>query len=739
MTDIDFLFEIGTEEIPAGYISNAIEKLKESFSRDLKDYKLDFIDMFTYSTPRRLAIKIIGLDSSQEDETVEKTGPAKKVALDENGQLTKAGIGFLKGAGAEEKDIFILETTKGDYIAVKVFLQGKKTEELLPQMMKNAIERIIFPKTMKWGAGNFMFARPIRWMLALYNENQKDSECLTRSKIIDFDFEGVKTGNISFGNRFEGLENKIEILSPDEYPEALKKVKIIADRAERKEMIISQILKHKSDLNLFSENDTIDEKLLDTVTDLVEYPTAVIASFSKEYLDLPAKIITSTLSQNQKYFTIQDKNGNLSNDFIFISNGDPSFSDIIRIGNEKVVKARLDDAKFYFQEDTKIPFEDYVQKLGDVVFQAQLGNMLEKTERVVDLCIFLCAKLIVNKNAEETKQNVLRAAHLAKADLVTLMLGEKEFTVLQGYIGMNYARLSGENSEVAQAIYEHYMPRGQKDDLPSEITSAILAIADKLDTVCGIIGIGLIPTGSADPYAIRRAANGIVQIIDKYGFDLSLKEIIICAFERMNNKLISNNQLQPKTLDIQEAIHATLKYFKQRIKWLLEELYLIEYDVLDALDIFEWDSVINIKNRAIALQSLKKQENIDNENLLSASSHTKAKKDFEILVSGFKRVSNILDKNKIEIAFNPELLKEENEIILYKHLHKINLLISPLLEKMAYREVLETIVPIGSDIDAFFDKVLVMCEDLTLRNNRLALLKEIKAVFLKVADISKID
>jgi len=699
----NFLFEIGTEEIPAGYINNAVEKLKESFIADLTEYKLNFEKMDLFSTPRRLAVKIIGLDTVQQDETVEKSGPAKRVAYDESGNLTKAGQGFLVGAGANENDLYIQTTPKGEYVAVKVFIKGKNTRELLPAMMKNAIERIVFPKTMKWGEENFMFGRPIRWIVAITDSKEGCSQD------VDFEFRGVKAGRISFGNRYEGLENSIEINNVEVYPDILKGIKVMADRQERKDLIRKQIVGLCEENRIVSE----DERLLDTVVDLVEYPTAVVANFSEKYLELPAKIIISTLSQNQKYFTTVDKNGNLKSEFVFISNGNPAFSEIIKVGNEKVVKARLEDAQFYFQEDTKRPFDEYVEKLSEVVFQAKLGTLLEKTNRVVALCDWIAGKLEAGsqKLCDGRREGLLRAARLCKADLVTMMLGEKEFTKLQGYIGMNYALISNEKPEVAKAIYEHYMPRGQHDDLPSEEIGAILAIADKLDTVCGIIGAGLIPTGSNDPFALRRAANGIVQIIDKYNFDISVSELVLQAFE----------VLKSKVSETEKSVSLVNDFLKQRIRWLLEEHYHIEYDVMDALDIFAWDKVTEIKNRAIDLQKFKVLD------------------EFKVLVSGFKRVSNILDKNRVEVCVDESLLKEENQVILYKHLDKLKAEVKALFEKMEYSEIMKKIVPMGSDIDGSFDKVLVMCDDVRLKNNRLALMQEIRELFLKVADVSKIS
>ncbi|MCL1827355.1 MAG: glycine--tRNA ligase subunit beta [Candidatus Cloacimonetes bacterium] len=698
MTKANFLFEIGTEEIPADYLKPAVEKLQDSFTTDLKAYNLSYDTMQTFSTPRRLAIRIIGLDSSQADQTIEKSGPAKKAAYTDEGKLTKAGEGFLKGAGAEEKDIYIQNTPKGEYIAVKVFVKGKETEDLLPTMCQNAVSRIIFPKTMRWGGGDFAFARPIRWFVTLYDQG-----------VFHFELNGIKGDRFSQGIRYRRGQNthqigytNVSIADPLCYEAALRDSGVITDRNERKDIIQQQINAMGDVLK--------DERLLDTVTDIVEFPTAVRASFSENYLGLPPKIITSTLSQNQKYFSCTDASGNLTNDFVFISNGDPACADIIRVGNEKVVKARLEDAQFYFTEDTKKPLESYVERLKEVVFQADLGTLLEKTERISALCENISSSL--DSIEESIVDMIQRAALLAKADLVTQMLGEKEFTKLQGYIGMNYALLSGENTEVAKAIYEHYMPRGQNDDLPSDLMGAVVAIADKLDTVCGIIGVGLIPTGSADPFGLRRAANGIVQIIDKYSLNLSISKLINQNFSILKDKI----------KDPEKSKKIVSDFIKQRIKWLLEELYKVSYDVLDSLDIFEWDNIPQLKNRAIDLSGFK------------------AQKEFETLVIGYKRVNNILEKNvSPSLAVRPDLLLDDPEKKLFTELNRSKEGITPLLDKMAYKEAMQELLPLGAVIDTFFEKTLVMCEDTNLKNNRLALLKAIKDLFLQVADISKIN
>jgi len=687
MNKKDFLFEIGVEEIPAGYIESAMIKLRTFFEAKLKDAKLTFENVKIYSTPRRFAIRIDGLPIQQQDEIIERVGPAKNMAYDENGNLSKATIGFLRGAKATETDIFIKKTPKGDKIAVKIETKGKKTKTILIDTMKEIVGKIVFAKSMKWGDKSTNFARPIRWFVALFDD-----------EIIDFEIDGIKSKNISFGNRYQKLENPVEISTIDDYENALKSVCVYADRTERKTIIKQQLNK------LFTNSDEEiieDKKLLEIVVDLVEFPTAVIAEFDQKYLELPEKIITSTLSQHQKYFAVR-KNGKLTNKFVFISNGDPKFSDLIKLGNEKVIKARLEDATFFFKEDTKQPFENFVEKLSEVTFQAKLGSLLQKTERIVKISEYLAEKLALSEN---DKLNILRAAKLAKADLVTLMLGEKEFTKLQGYIGMNYALLSGENKEVATAIYEHYQPRGQNDNLPKSVISSIVAIADKIDTVCGIIGVGLVPSGSNDPFALRRAANGIVQIVDAQNMNLNLLELIDFTFEKLADKIEIKNQ---KIVN---------EFFKQRVNWLLKQTNL-DYDIIESVMHINFANISDLKKRALDLQKFKQRE------------------DFKALVTGFKRVSNIIAKADKLGEIDETLLIETAEKNLYEKFIKLDL--EKYLSVKHYEKAMEVLVDFRVQIDAFFDEVMVNADDEKIKINRYNLLGKIRELFLQIADIAKI-
>ncbi|MDP8232473.1 MAG: glycine--tRNA ligase subunit beta [Candidatus Zophobacter franzmannii] len=684
-----FLFELGVEEIPAAYIKPALSQLTKFVTAKLKEKDLKFKSFETFSTPRRFAFLIHELEGMQKDKVIERTGPAERVAFTEDKQLSKAGQGFLRGAGANEKDIFIKETPKGNYIAVKIEMKGQSAENILLEILPQAVQQMSFPKTMRWSDHSMSFARPVKWVVAMLDD-----------MIIPLEIEHIKAGNITYGNRFVKISYDLSIPEAELYPSVIEAGFVIVNREQRINTIIDKTaeLLDGTDLEMIP-----DQRLLDTVCDLVEFPTPVLAEFPESYLHLPDKIITSTISQNQKYFSLRDKKGALSNKFVFISNGNPHYSDIIREGNQKVVIPRLEDAEFYFNEDTKHSLADYTEKLNDVTFQAKLGSLKEKSDRVVNIAKFLAEKV----GADVDK--VARTAQLAKADLVTLMLGEKEFTKLQGYMGMKYALKTGEDPEVAQGIYEHYMPRGQNDSLPESITGAIVAVADKMDTVCGIIGVDLIPTGSNDPFALRRAANGIVQIIEANKWMIDINELIDVAYAQLLSKLSEPNH----NLDFVRT------FFVQRINWLLQQ-YKIEYDVIESVLHLENSTISDLKQRALDLQSFKENEN------------------FVKLVLGFKRVSNIIASEKKVCKFDESLLADKAEVTLYKQYIILKEEIEKELKLKSYHAIMEHLVKFGVYIDAFFKEVLVNTEDASVKENRYALLQMIRTLFLNVSDLNKI-
>jgi glycyl-tRNA synthetase beta chain len=687
-----FLFELGTEELPDNVIVPAIGSLESSIIKMLEANAIPYASLQAFCTPRRLAILLSGLPEKQEDVEILKTGPAVSIAYSAEGALSPAGKGFLKKLGAEEADSFVEHSAKGDFLAARFVQKGKETLELLRDWIPMAITQIPLPKKMIWQHPNLGFSRPIRWIVAMWDNG-----------VIDLDFYGIKAARFSFGNRYLGRDVALEIKQAGAYESVLQAAAVIPARESRKAMI-SQQLDEIFAAQPFRVLE--DERLLDTVCNLIEYPTAVVGEFDPKFLALPEKIITSTISQNQKYFSVYDTAGKLANKFVFISNGDPAYSELIRSGNEKVVRARLEDAMWFYSEDCKRPLASYVPQLEDVVFQSQLGTLAAKTKRLGKLCAYLCEKLALSADARARAE---RTALLCKADLVTLMLGEKEFTKLQGYMGKQYALASGEDPEVAEGIYEHYMPRGSNDSLPQSLSGAICAVADKLDTVCGIIGIGMLPTGSADPFALRRAAGGVVQILAERRWNIDPEALIDFAIAILQEQV----QLKP---DAEDKIK---KFFEQRVTWLMKELG-IAYDVVAAVMHTTYCSLDDLIARAGALDALKKEES------------------FVRLVIGFKRVANIIANSSEFENLDPSLLEAGAETVLYHGLRGLSSDISQALTELDYASALGHLVRYGKLIDRFFDDVLVNCENAVLRANRYALLAEIKAEFLRVADISLI-
>lgn len=686
----DFLFELSVEEIPAGYIANIEKTIIDRFKAEIKQAKLSYSALSSYTTPKRFAILIRDLETMQKDETVEKMGPATRIAYNQDGSLSKAGAGFLRGAGCSPEESYVKETAKGQYIACKKEIKGQHVANIITGFLPELLKNMPSPKSMRWGESKIHFARPIRNILLMLD-----------FEVIPFTFNNLKSNNNVVGNRYIDVDVCKVINQPQDYLQTLEEISVIADRKKRISLIEEQLE------NLYKDSDKKiieDRRLLELVVDLVEYPTAVIGTFEEKYLSLPDKIITSTISQNQKYFSVVNSDGSLCNEFVFISNGNPQYSDIIRKGNEKVIKARLEDAEFFFKEDTKNSLESYVDKLRDVTFQADLGSTYEKVQRCLKIADYIADELkLLNK------EDILRSVLLTKADLVTLMLGEKEFTKLQGYIGMKYALLSGEKEDVALGIYEHYMPRGQNDGLPTSVNGAVTAIVDKLDTVCGIIGVDLIPTGSNDPFALRRAANGIVKILDDRDWKIDIFGLIDFAFLQLESKLQEKNHNK-------DFVYS---FFQQRIKWLLEEEK-IAYDVIDSVIDYDFTDIAEIKKRALAIQNFK------------------GSADFEGLVLGYKRVSNILTKEKTISDLNSALFNDQNERVLYDYFTNNESDITDKLEQQNYVEAMQILVSARSLIDNFFDNVMVNVEEEEIKQNRLNLLSYIKNVFIKIADLDKI-
>ena len=677
---MNFLFEIGLEELPARYVDQAEKDLKKILENELKSERIKFSGIESFSTPRRVTAIIKDLAEKQDDLDKKSVGPSVEIAY-KDGQLTKAGEGFVKSQGAAENDIKIIENEKGKYISIEKFVAGKPLKEVLPEILTNIIKKIEFEKSMKWSDKSFRFARPIKWFVTLLD-----------NEILPFEFEGLKGGNKTRGMRYFASQD-IELSNPDEYLAKLRENAVIAKKDDRKSEILKSIKEN-------CENDgdvaIINNYLLEEVVNLVEYPYAIKGEFSKDYLKLPEDIITITMETHQRYFPVKDANGKLTNKFIVIRNA-PVYSEVVKKGNEKVIEPRLADAKFFFDEDLKNKFSDNVEKLKEVTFQKDMGTIFEKVKRSEKIAEYLISEL----NLNDKKENIIRTVDLAKADLVSNVIGEKEFTKLQGFMGSVYAEKQGENKDVALGIFEHYLPRYQGDGLPTTVEGAIAGIADKMDTVIGCFAVGLKPTSSKDPYALRRATQGIIQVILNSKLSFDYKKLIEKAYEIFSSdkKVLEKNVVKDVT-----------EFFRQRIINVLSEKYkkdFINYEINLENNIVELDKKLS------ELLKLSKTEN------------------FEILINLLKRVKNIVKDEKIEnLNIDGTLFELEEEKTLYNFANQLES-----IENTDFSNYVETLLNNAATINEFFDNVIINVDDQKLKNNRIALLKKLENSIDKMISI----
>jgi len=669
---MNFLFEIGLEELPAQYVDQAEKDLKKIIENELKSERIKFSEIESFSTPRRVTAIIKDLAEKQDDLDKKSVGPSVEIAY-KDGQLTKAGEGFVKSQGATADDIKIIENEKGKYISIEKFIAGKNTKEILPEILKNAIKKIEFEKSMKWADRTFRFVRPIKWFVTLFDNGE----------ILPFEFEGLKGGNKTRGMRYFASQD-IEINNPLDYEKILLENFVIVNGEKRREEILKSIRENGE-----KDGDTaiINKYLLDEVVNVVEYPYAIKGEFSKDYLQLPENIITITLETHQRYFPVKDKDGKLSNKFIVIRNA-PEYSETVKKGNEKVVEPRLADAKFFFDEDLKNKFADNVEKLKEVTFQKDMGTIFEKVKRSEKIAEYLISEL----NLSDKKENIIRTVYLAKADLVSNVIGEKEFTKLQGFMGSVYAEKQGEEKDVALGIFEHYLPRYQGDELPTTVEGAIAGIADKIDTIIGCFSVGLKPTSSKDPYALRRATQGIIQVVLNSKLSFDYKELIEKSYE-----IFSSDK---KVLE-KDVVKDVTEFFKQRIINVLSEKYkkdLINYEINLESNIVELDKKLS--------------------ELLKLSQT----KNFEILINLLKRVKNIVKDEKNEnLNIDSTLFELDEEKALYNFANQLES-----IENKDFSSYIETLLNNADTINQFFDNVIINADDEKLKNNRIALLKKLE-------------
>ncbi|MFA4910815.1 MAG: glycine--tRNA ligase subunit beta [Desulfobacteria bacterium] len=684
----ELLLEIGTEEIPSGFVPKALKDMKELIEKELKNLRIGFGEIKTLGTPRRLVLYIDHMSDKQEDTYAEIIGPSKKVAFDENGNPTKAAIGFARAQGVNPSDLQQVSTLKGEYLAVRKKEMGNDTKGVLSSILPRFITSIPFPKSMRWGDSSIRFVRPIHWILCIFN-----------GEIVPFKMDNIESGNQSFGHRFMS-PGPFKVQDFNHYIQHLRDAYVIIDPIERKEKIKETISQSAAAV---SGKVLEDDDLLDNVTYLVEYPTAIVGRFEQGFLNLPSEVLISSMREHQKYFSIVDDADSLIPCFIAVNNTLAKDPEIVVRGNERVLKARLSDARFFFKEDQKIHFSERVHHLKEVVFQSELGTFYEKVMRFQKMAEYLALEIM-----PELKETTKKAALLCKADLTSGMVGE--FPKLQGVMGREYALLSGEAVEVATAIYEHYLPRFAGDILPSTHAGAFVSIADKLDTVVGCFGVGLVPTGTSDPYALRRQALGIINIILNKKYPISLKKLIERNIEYLNGK-ISRDPVMVK--------EGVLEFFRLRLQYqLTSQGY--PYDTIDAVLSLYFDDLADSFERIKALQELKNQP------------------DFKPLAIAFKRASNILSQSHPGGEVVPSLFQDSVENTLFEAYKEIEEYVVKLIAKKRYLDALTKMVQLRKPVDDFFDNVMVMAEDEKTRKNRLAILAEISGLFLKIADFSKI-
>ena len=691
----ELLLEIGTEEIPAAFMPGILSSFKEMMEKEFVSKRIGFEKINTFGTPRRLILMAYGVFEKQEDLEFTKMGPAKNIAYDAEGNPTKAAIGFARGQGIDAGDLVIAKTEKGEYISVEKKEIGVETETLLPEMLEKVITSIPCPKSMRWADFEVRFARPVHWIVSLFG-----------GKKIPISMGNIKSGDETRGHRFMAPAS-FKVTGISSYLEEIRKAYVIIDPDERKKIIQQKIIELAAEAGGVPD---LDEDLLNEVSQIIESPFPVLCRFDDEYLKLPKEVILTPMKKHQKYFPVLDKEGKPLSAFIAVNNTDTKDPKVVISGHERVLRARLADAEFFYVEDQKKSLVKMAEELKNVLFQTKLGTSYEKVMRFQALGLFIAD--LLGKAGQ--KELIERAAFLCKADLVSEMVGE--FATLQGVMGREYARISGEPKEVAEAIFEHYLPRFAEDKLPLSDIGAVVSIADKLDTITGCFSIGLIPTGTADPYALRRQCLGIVNIILDKKYVLSLKQSIKKAVALIGDKI---------ERPAEEITEDVLGFFRGR----LSNLFIsrgFSHDVVEAILSLGIDDMADIASRIDALQQMKKEP------------------DFEPLATAFKRVVNIITgklSEHIDPDLNPDkaLFEQQEENRLFDKYAEIKDQVKDLMAKKSYIEALKMIASIRETVDSFFDNVLVMAEDKKIMQNRLALLCGVNSLFTDFADFSKIS
>ena len=686
MAQQSLAFEIGTEEIPAFDLSNAVKQLHSLAPRLLDEAAIPHGETEVYSSPRRLIVVVKDIPEATEEKNEVFKGPSAKIAFDEQGNPTKAAQGFARGKGVDPADLVV----EDGYVYAHTHTPSVSVATLLSDVLDGIVRGISWPKSQRWGSESEYFSRPIRWFVALFG-----------TEVIPFSFAGLTADRFTRGHRFLA-PGPFEVASADDLVSVVRNGYVVPSEKEREEVIRAGVAKVEADTGFHA---VLPPKTLVEVVNLAEYPTVLVGTFDKEFLQVPEEIIVDAMLMHQRYFPLYDSEGALTNRFIVVGNGDPACSETIIDGNERVVRARLYDAKFFYDEDLKRPLESYVDELSQVVFQEKLGTMLDKTNRIVGLAKHLSAD---GKLSETDAADAVRAAHLCKADLVTSAV--IEFTSVQGVMGSYYAKACGETDQVAQAIEQHYRPRFAGDEVPQTQAGKVVALADKLDTICGLFSVGQGPSGSSDPFALRRSAIGIVAMLS---CDQPLEINLVSAIDASLD-LFAQDGIE---FDKQAVRDEVIEFFITRTRVMLRDSGK-RIDAIDAVLAAGVQEPVELINRVEALETARTNE----------------PETFENLATAYARANNLRD---------PKLGSEVDESLLTEVEHALSTAVvqaetrvSMALDNDNYAEALNELASLRKPIDLFFERVMIMDEDQALRENRLKLLNRFVNVFTNVADFS---
>ncbi|HEY3489637.1 MAG TPA: glycine--tRNA ligase subunit beta [Candidatus Deferrimicrobiaceae bacterium] len=684
----DYLLEIGCEEIPAGFVGPALRNGSQLLAEALRKARLSFDKIEIYGTPRRLAFLVRSLKESQDSSEETVLGPPKSVAFDADGKPSKAAAGFARSQGVDIETLRLFPTERGEYLGIVKSEAAHPTVEILPKVVAEFIPSIPFRKSMRWADLDVRFVRPVQWIVSLYGE-----------ETIPFGFGNVVAGNASFGHRFLS-SGPILLHSPADYVSSLEAASVLVELEDRKRLIREGLLEIEKQVGI---RWVVDEPLLETVGNIVEFPVVMMGRFEQKYLSLPREILVTTMRNNQKYFVFEDASGKLFPGFAFVSNTKVIDPDVVVAGNARVLRARLSDAEFYYSDDLKIPLFDRAQALKSVLFQKDMGTYWEKVERMADVAGYVASWACPGKDAD-----CRRAAILSKADLTTGVV--KEFPELQGIMGSHYASRSGETVEIALSIQEHYLPKGQADELPSTEIGAVVALSDKIDMICGCFGVGLIPTGTADPYALRRQTLGALAILESRDLRIPLAGLVDRSLEALSGKLKS---------PASEVRQKVLEFFSGRLfnLWTAKG---VPADLAEAVLAAGLTDVVDLKAKLDALVVFR------------------ADPAFEPLAEVFKRAINITKNFEGSTPVSPDLFEHEEERVLFSAVESVSSRVREAAAEGRYGDALGQMASLQSVVAAFFEKVLVMAKEDQVKNNRLALLKNMSGLFSSVADFSKV-